>query len=66
MAPAVRAGVAQSESGPGIERPHVTRGMSAKPDPFAAAPIQMKAWPDFSAAMNKSLEAIGRVRRSTT
>ena len=31
--------------------------MTAKLDPFAAAPAQMKAWLDFSLAMNKSLEA---------
>ena len=31
--------------------------MTAKLDPFAAAPAQMKAWLDFSLATNKTLEA---------
>jgi len=31
--------------------------MTAKLDPFAVAPAQMKAWLEFSLAMNKSLEA---------
>ena len=30
--------------------------MTAKLDPFAAAPAQMKAWLEFSLAMNKTLE----------